>query len=157
MCLIFDEISLIFIIIIMEILFCVRYETKFGENVCLVGSPWDNWKKLIPMTWNKGGLWSCRVPVSLNEDVVEYKYVVVDNQNLLWESSDNRKVMLKTAKQPDKKRTSFMALIDAWNYPLCTKVITSCELTLKRPRKRNASKSILAIQHVSKTRHNLAM
>lgn len=145
----------------MKIVFCVKYETRVGENVCVVGSMWNSWKDFVPMSWSKGGLWSCIVTLSERDFIekgvsLEYKYVVVSGSNLVWESSDNRKVgpiLRSSCASP----FSFVVLMDVWSYPLCTKAITSNGLVLSMLRERERPKRKMCGRPSSITRCGLAM
>lgn len=144
----------------MKISFCIRYETKPGENVFIAGS-WDEWKKFIPMAWSKGGLWACSTTLEgdeLNGSVctMEYKYVVMDGPNVTWESSDNRVVKLSNAD------SSFVILMDTWNYPLCTKVIVTSKLTFEKEenkllQRRNLRRALFVTQRTSNMRNSSAL
>lgn len=142
-------------------MFCVKYETKVGENVCLVGSMWNDWKDFVPMAWSEGGLWSCTLTLPERDFsdggvTLEYKYVVVGGPSLIWESSDNRRVG-PILHSPHAFHFSFEVFVDVWSYPLCTKVITSNGLALSMLRERERAKRKLWTCPSSITRYGLAM
>ncbi|OMJ94970.1 hypothetical protein SteCoe_1837 [Stentor coeruleus] len=86
--------------------FSVQYETKFGENVIVVGSAeelgsWDPTKGLN-LTWNQNHRWTGTLKFSTLP--FEYKYAVKSDKETNWEKGVNRLV----------KEPPTMPLVDLW-------------------------------------------
>lgn len=86
--------------------FSVQYETKFGENIIVVGSieelgSWDPIKGLN-LTWNPSHRWTGTLKFSTLP--FEYKYACKSAEETTWEKGINRAV----TEQPSKP------LIDIW-------------------------------------------
>lgn len=70
----------------------VKYETKLGQSVKLVGNinDWDANRPDTQMTWGEGHIWSREVTAPENS-IVEFKLVVTStNGQAQWEGGDNR-------------------------------------------------------------------
>ncbi|OMJ82838.1 hypothetical protein SteCoe_16371 [Stentor coeruleus] len=86
--------------------FSVQYETKFGENIIVVGSieelgSWDPLKGLN-LTWNSSHRWTGALKFS--NLPFEYKYACKSDEETTWEKGVNRAVT-----EPPSK-----PLIDLW-------------------------------------------
>jgi 4-alpha-glucanotransferase len=79
----------------MTIDFKIHYNTSFGQQLFICGSVnslgnWDT-SKALKMNYNQGGFWT--VQTTLNEpiEVLEYKYLIIDNfENRFLEDGANR-------------------------------------------------------------------
>eukprot|EP01105_Mastigella_eilhardi_P013555 TRINITY_DN308_c0_g1_i16.p1 TRINITY_DN308_c0_g1~~TRINITY_DN308_c0_g1_i16.p1 ORF type:complete len:433 (-),score=83.37 TRINITY_DN308_c0_g1_i16:1166-2464(-) len=62
--------------------FCIRYNTRFGQNLYIVGGHtralggWWRWTSRNMMTWHTGGVWRITLPVLRTQ--FAYKYAVVE-------------------------------------------------------------------------------
>ena len=83
---------------IKKIIFSIKYDTKFGEEVGILGSIpiLGNWEQnqIFYLSWNNGNIWTGEI---LNETEpptdFEFKFVISFNRNVKkWESGENNKV-----------------------------------------------------------------
>ena len=102
--------------------FHINYFTKYGQNLFLAGSQWNNWKEFVPMKWSEGGrwelAWDAPIKSSVKPSVIEYKYIVCDQscKDVTWESSGNRKLVVASDRaNPDTKLT--LIVNDVWDFP----------------------------------------
>ncbi|XP_065861529.1 phosphoglucan, water dikinase, chloroplastic isoform X3 [Euphorbia lathyris] len=73
----------------------VDEQVEYGERVVILGSTKEmgEWKKMVMMNWTELG-WVCELELTVGE-YVEYKFVIVRNDNtLFWESGNNRVLKL---------------------------------------------------------------
>ncbi|KAH8741237.1 starch binding domain containing proteinhypothetical protein plant origin [Cryptosporidium ryanae] len=100
----------------LTIKFCVKYETRFGQELRVVGNikelgDWDL-EKSLPMTWTEGSFWTVSVKLSQNNiENIEYKYILVDNSSrnsYNWEPGKNHSVQI------NKDSLRELQLTDAW-------------------------------------------
>lgn len=71
------------------------HQVEYGEHVAVLGSAKElgSWKEKVMMDWTENG-WLCELELKGNRSV-EYKFVIVGkDKNLLWESGNNRVLML---------------------------------------------------------------
>ena len=85
-------------IIINKIIFSIKYNTSFGEEVGILGSipNLGNWNQagIFYLKWNNGNIWKGEIPIEANPPMdFEFKFVISSNRNVKkWESGDNNKV-----------------------------------------------------------------
>ena len=80
----------------------VKYETKMGQSVKLVGTNcnWDASSPETEMTWGEGHVWS-RTLTGAENSIVEFKLVVTgSNGSAQWENGDNRVVAFPASPLP---------------------------------------------------------
>eukprot|EP00743_Colponemidia_sp_Colp-15_P006072 GILK01006526.1.p1 GENE.GILK01006526.1~~GILK01006526.1.p1 ORF type:complete len:407 (-),score=39.55 GILK01006526.1:48-1220(-) len=95
--------------------FSIKYETKFGENVKLVGSSpllgsWDP-KSALTLRWTEGHKWVTSIEVDDSESF-EYKFVVIQDKPgmVKWEEGLNRAVNVSEAELVD----GHLIIEDVW-------------------------------------------
>ena len=78
-----------------KIIFSVNYNSKFGEEVAILGSlaKFGFWELsgALPLKWNEGNIWTGEINVE-DEDWqnFEFKFIVVENGKIkFWESGEN--------------------------------------------------------------------
>lgn len=84
------------------------HQVEYGEHVAVLGSAKElgSWKEKVMMDWTENG-WLCELELKGNRSV-EYKFVIVGkDKNLLWESGNNRVLMLP--------REGSFGLVCNWN------------------------------------------
>lgn len=84
------------------------HQVEYGEHVAVLGSAKElgSWKEKVMMDWTENG-WLCELKLKGNRSV-EYKFVIVGkDKNLLWESGNNRVLMLP--------REGSFGLVCNWN------------------------------------------
>ncbi|KAH7648237.1 glucan 1 [Cryptosporidium bovis] len=101
----------------LTIKFSVKYETKFGQDLRVVGNikelgDWDV-EKSLSMTWTEGSFWTVSVKIlpTNNTENIEYKYILVDNNprnSYNWEPGKNHSVQI------NKDSLRELQLTDAW-------------------------------------------
>ena len=73
--------------------FRIHYKTNPGEDVYILGDI-DNfgfWKeKKFKLEWTEGHIWKKEFEMYKNDKIIQYKYVVATNNNILWENRPNR-------------------------------------------------------------------
>lgn len=82
-----------------KIFFSIKYDTKYGEEVGILGSipKLGNWNqnKIFNLNWNNGNIWTG--DISLGTDSLldfEFKFVISTNRKVKrWENGDNNKVV----------------------------------------------------------------
>lgn len=78
--------------------FKVPYCTYVGQEILLVGSSLSlgSWEiqKAIPLTWSPGHLWNGPATVSIDDGVIEYKFIARDSGlgHIIWEPGSNHKI-----------------------------------------------------------------
>ena len=82
-----------------KIIFSIRYDTTFGEDIGILGSidklgKWDQ-KGIMYLKWNKGNNWTGEIDVDDKKlENFEFKFVIALNGELkIWESGYNNKVL----------------------------------------------------------------
>jgi hypothetical protein len=73
--------------------FSIKYETKYGQNLYILGSVPElgNWKKTVAkMKWTTGHVWRLEIKFSGDTRHFEYKFVIGENDLLQWETCHNR-------------------------------------------------------------------
>ena len=73
----------------------MRYETSFGESLCVVGNiaAIGNWKEFkAHMKWTEGHIWELKnLDIEAKDAVFQYKYVVLNHgKPSKWEDGINR-------------------------------------------------------------------
>ena len=85
-------------IYINKIIFSIKYNTTFGEEVGILGSipNLGNWNQtgIFYLKWNNGNIWTGEILIETNPPMdFEFKFVISSNRNVKkWESGDNNKV-----------------------------------------------------------------
>ena len=83
-----------------RIFFQIKYDTKFGEDISVIGSIYElgNWEsnRALKMSWNDGNIWKGELySGSNNISEFEYKFILVcGGQIKKWEEGSNRKFNL---------------------------------------------------------------
>ena len=73
--------------------FSIKYETKFGQNIYILGGVKElgNWKnKVAKMKWHEGHLWKLKVNFEGDVKGFEYKFAISEKETLKWEGGHNR-------------------------------------------------------------------
>jgi len=81
--------------------FRIAYKTEYGQNLCVIGSTEElgSWKKFkYFMKWTEDHIWT--INLKLHEKRFEYKYVVKDKTQTIWEPGDNRVCVLDILSEP---------------------------------------------------------
>ena len=81
-----------------KIIFSVNYNSKFGEEVAILGSLaklgfWEL-SGALPLKWNKGNIWTGEINIE-DEDWqnFEFKFIVVEKGKIkLWENGENNMI-----------------------------------------------------------------
>ena len=81
-----------------KIIFSIKYDTKYGEEVGILGSipELGNWNQnqIFYLHWNNGNVWTGEIligPYPLSD--FEFKFIISSNRCVkIWESGDNNKV-----------------------------------------------------------------
>lgn len=81
----------------MKVRFTLHYQTRFGENVCLLGShekmgAWDH-SRAVNLNYGEGGIWSVELELPMG-GVHFYKYVVRTVFGLRWQEGANSMLVL---------------------------------------------------------------
>ena len=85
-------------IMINKIIFSIKYDTAFGEDVGVLGSieKLGNWDQsgIFYLNWNSGNIWTGEIEIDNNPLIdFEFKFVVSSNRYVKrWENGDNNKV-----------------------------------------------------------------
>ena len=79
-----------------KIIFSIRYNTTFGEEIGILGSLpiLGNWNQneIFHLNWNNGNIWTGEINIENLSDF-EFKFVISSNGNVKnWENGDNNKV-----------------------------------------------------------------
>lgn len=89
---------------ISKIIFQIKYNTKIGEELFILGSnsdlgKWDQ-KLALKLDWNDNNIWKVSIPFKegVDEDF-EYKFILSCNGRFNWEVGDNRKFVFRNIKQ----------------------------------------------------------
>ena len=79
-------------------MFKIKYQTNFGEALCVVGSNeqlgfWKQFK--CPLKWTDGHVWVSEQPIFIksSDAIFQYKYVLLweeDSKLLNWEKGVDR-------------------------------------------------------------------
>ncbi|CAK8989841.1 unnamed protein product [Durusdinium trenchii] len=73
----------------------VHFETSFGQELYLVGSVdelglWDC-RRAVHMAWTAGNVWTAKVSIPADRNVVEYKYLIGQHGQFQWEGGCNHR------------------------------------------------------------------
>ena len=82
-----------------KIIFQIKYDTKFGEDISVIGSinELGNWdiNRALKLGWNDGNIWKGTLVLSNNIKDFEYKFILkYGNYVKRWEDGYNRKINL---------------------------------------------------------------
>lgn len=82
--------------------FKIQFETSFGQHMCVVGSTPElgEWKKYIKLKWTDGHIWVSETPIPIENNIFKYKYLLLDSDQTLWESSSDRVADLRLFPEP---------------------------------------------------------
>jgi hypothetical protein len=112
---------------ISKIVFEMKYGTKMGEEIGLIGSIkelglWDQ-KNMIRMNWNEGNKWRTIIDTSFAKiNTFEYKFVLVEGGKIKeWEKGNNRifnlyEIENLVIKYINKKTNNNAELVDTSDY-----------------------------------------
>ena len=110
-----------------KIAFEIKYDTKMGENISVIGSigklgSWETGSSL-GLNWNEGNIWKGIFDYNENNDFdFEYKYILVNNGNIKeWENGINRKFIFQQIKsliEPYLVNGNFIILKNIMNQTL---------------------------------------
>lgn len=84
--------------LIKKIIFSIKYNTQFGEEVGILGSIpiLGNWNQnqIFYLCWNNGNIWKGEILIETEPPLdFEFKFVISYNRNVKkWESGENNKV-----------------------------------------------------------------
>ena len=73
--------------------FSLKHEIKFGQNVYILGSlpGLGDWKHpMAKLKWTDGHVWKMDLQLSSDVEFFEYKSVIRENSNNIWEKGHNR-------------------------------------------------------------------
>ena len=85
-------------IIVNKIIFSIKYDTSFGEEVGVLGSieKLGNWDQsgIFYLNWNRGNIWTGEIEMNSNPLIdFEFKFVISSNRYVKrWENGNNNKV-----------------------------------------------------------------
>ncbi|XP_073021561.1 phosphoglucan, water dikinase, chloroplastic-like [Primulina eburnea] len=88
------------------------HQVEFGEHVAILGSAKELgfWTKMVMMDWTENG-WVCDLELKINEEPLEYKFVIAGkDKDLIWETGNNR-----TLKLPERGSFSINCKWDSTN------------------------------------------
>ena len=80
-----------------KIIFSIRYDTQFGEEIGILGSisQLGNWNQndIFYLKWNNGNIWTGEIIFETIPVDFEFKFIIASNRFIKqWESGDNNKV-----------------------------------------------------------------
>ena len=84
-----------------SIAFSVYFNSKFGENVCVLGSipEFGNWSLngALFLGWNKGNIWKGERKIERDINYFEFKFVIVEKNKIKWwqKAGGNNKINLE--------------------------------------------------------------
>lgn len=86
--------------LINKILFYIRYDSKYGDNIGILGSieQLGNWSqdKILYLKWNNGNIWKGEIDINnLNINKFEFKFINRNDGIIYWERGYNNVVDLK--------------------------------------------------------------
>uniref|UniRef100_A0A6B2KXF1 4-alpha-glucanotransferase n=1 Tax=Arcella intermedia TaxID=1963864 RepID=A0A6B2KXF1_9EUKA len=90
--------------------FRTEYFTHPGEQIVLLGNHFrlGDWSKPIYMHWRGNGQWEIEITLTKVPNVLEYKYGLLNDKNLIWEAGKNRQL------HPRTTPLTFIEAIDTW-------------------------------------------
>ena len=100
-------------LIINRIMFSIKYDTTFGEEVGILGSieKLGNWNQsgIFYLNWNNGNIWTGEIGIESPPKDFEFKFVISFNRYVKrWENGDNNKVCFdKLLNEIKNKRNGF--------------------------------------------------
>ena len=72
----------------------MRYETKFGQTLGVIGSipELGEWKDPIKLTWHDDHQWKLEEPLTLSKSYFTYKFVILNESGkvAIWEAGIDR-------------------------------------------------------------------
>ena len=83
-----------------RIIFCIRYDSNYGDNIGILGSIEElgNWAqdKILYLKWNNGNIWKGEINIeNLNVNIFEFKFINRYDGIIYWEKGFNNVVDLK--------------------------------------------------------------
>ena len=82
-----------------KIYFYIKYDSKYGDNIGILGSIEElgNWcqDKILYLKWNKGNIWTGDVELSSDIEKFEFKFINRHDGVIFWERGLNNVVDLK--------------------------------------------------------------
>ena len=111
-----------------KIIFSIRYDTTFGEEIGILGSlpNLGNWNQngIFHLNWNNGNVWTGDINIENLSDF-EFKFVISSNGNVKkWENGDNNKVNFdKLINEIKYKKKGYFNKYE--NYNLCDFFLSS--------------------------------
>ncbi|CBZ55356.1 4-alpha-glucanotransferase family protein,related [Neospora caninum Liverpool] len=106
-----------------QVVFKVPVQTRFGQNVCLVGSDatLGSWiaEQAVNMIWTQNNIWQCELKFPRETTRVEYKYLIKEGNYVIWEPGQNHVLDLRRLQelvQPNMSRGVEAARViqDSW-------------------------------------------
>ena len=88
-----------------KIIFQIKYDTKMGEDLAIIGSinELGNWKphNALKMGWNEGNIWKTELYINNNTILdFEYKFILLCGDSVKrWEEGYNRKFIFSEIKK----------------------------------------------------------
>ena len=104
---------------VFEFNFGIQYNTVFGESIVVTGEPeflgnWDPSQGLL-LNWTDSGCWQVSVFLNLSSmKSFEYKYVIVSNESISWETGPNRICLLSSGIRTNTH--TIFKLQDTWQF-----------------------------------------
>lgn len=100
----FDEIQNDKKLLIKKIVFQMKYNTKVGEELLVIGSNLNlggwNQNSALKLNWTSNNIWKASIPVEKgSEEDFEFKFILSNHGNLVWESGNNRKFIFEKITQ----------------------------------------------------------
>ena len=80
-----------------SIVFRIVFDSKFGENVCILGSIPElglwNLNGALFLKWNEGNIWNGEIKIERNLNYFEFKYAIEENNKIkIWQPGENNKI-----------------------------------------------------------------
>ena len=80
-----------------SIIFEIKYDTEFGEEIGILGSNIElgNWdiNNIFYLKWNEGNIWKGKIDINKPYNDFEFKFIISQNRKIKrWENGDNNKI-----------------------------------------------------------------
>ena len=108
-------------IVINKIKFEIKYDTKYGEEIGILGSnnTLGNWNinNIFFLKWNEGNIWNGIININQPYTNFEFKFIVTNNRKIkFWQNGNNNVINFESLINEIKHKTNGYVDKDEYNY-----------------------------------------
>ena len=104
-----------------KIKFEIKYDTKYGEEIGILGSnnTLGNWNinNIFFLKWNEGNIWNGIININQPYTNFEFKFIVTNNRKIkFWQNGNNNVINFESLINEIKHKTNGYVDKDEYNY-----------------------------------------